>query len=248
MPGPPLILGGTAEARALSHLVADLDPVVSLAGVTGRPAAYAGRVRSGGFGGAEGLARYLAAEGIAALVDATHPFAARMQANAATAARAAGVPLLRLARPGWAWAPDWRAVPDAATAIAALPPGAVALVALGRSAATSLAPPAGVRLILRMIEPPAAPLPDGVGLILSPPLASQAEEAALLRENGVTHLLAKDSGGTASRAKLEAAAALGVRVLMIPRPPPVPGVATAATPEAAAAWARARTEAAARRA
>lgn len=228
-----LLLAGTSEARALSHRLAALPGIgltASLAGVTRSPAAYGGRLRSGGFGGVPGLQRYLSAEGIGAVIDATHPFAATMHRNAAIACSGADVPLLRLERPEWVAPPgaDWRDVADLGAAIGLLPAGAVGFIAAGRSAGPVLAARQEARFVLRAIEAPPEPLPANVRLILGRPSEDAAAEMALLRAEGVTHLICKNSGGPAGRAKLDAAAALGVPVLMIRRPPrqPVPTVAT----------------------
>lgn len=233
-----LLLAGTAEARQLSFLLAeDVRLTTSLAGVTTRPAAYAGQVRTGGFGGADGLAAFLRMEHVDAMIDATHPFAARMHLNAALAAARAAVPLLRLERPAWPVARNWSETPDLDTAIAALPPGAVAFLATGRSSAGALPVRSDLRLLLRSIEPP-QDLPASADVILAPPSDDPDHEAALFTRFGVTHLVCKNSGG-AGRAKLDAAARLGLPVLMIPRPAPVEGIRTVADVHVAHAWVRA---------
>ncbi|MSU90456.1 cobalt-precorrin-6A reductase [Rhodobacteraceae bacterium 2CG4] len=237
---PPhvLLLAGTAEARALSHLLAgEVRLTTSLAGVTARPAVYGGGLRTGGFGGAEGLAAYLRQAGVDALIDATHPFAATMHRHAAEAAARAARPLLRLDRPAWPPRPDWTDVADLPAAIDRLPPGATAFLATGRSAAGRLPPRTDVRLILRVLEPPADPAP-GLDVMRAPPAADADAEAALFARLGVTHLVCKNSGG-AGAAKLDAAARLRLPVLMIPRPAPVAGVPAVADAPAALAWVRA---------
>ena len=217
-----LLLAGTAEGRALSHMAAEagLPLITSLAGVTRRPAAYGGRLRTGGFGGAAGLAAWLRAEGIEAVVDATHPFAVQISGNAAVACAETGVPLLRLERPSWVC--DARAATtlfdSEQAALAALPAGARALAALGRSGGALAPPPEGVWLWLRAIEDP-GPLPDGVTLIPGRAPDDAAEERTLFARLGLTHLVCRDSGGAAGRAKLDAAADLGLTVHMIARPP-----------------------------
>ncbi|HEX8080165.1 MAG TPA: cobalt-precorrin-6A reductase [Jatrophihabitans sp.] len=120
-----LILGGTAEARALATALAGVPgvrPISSLAGRVAEPALPAGEVRIGGFGGAAGLTGWLVAERIAAVVDATHPFAATISWSAVQAAAAAGVPILALRRPGWTERPgdDWRRQPSPEAAARAL--------------------------------------------------------------------------------------------------------------------------------
>lgn len=229
-----LLLGGTEEARALSHRCEGMTLLTSLAGVTTAPASYGGSVRLGGFGGAVGLAEYLRRDAIAAVIDATHPFAAQISMNAARACAGADVPLLRLERLPWvASANDrWISFDTVAAAIHALPAGATAFVAAGRSAARIAAP--GRRLILRAIEPPSDPAP-GVEVLLARPPFTLAAERDLFQREGVTHLICKNSGGTSGYAKLEAAAALGLTVHMVRRPPPLP-VTRVQTVDAALRW------------
>lgn len=233
-----LLLAGTAEARALSHLAAaaGLPLVTSLAGVTATPAAYAGRLRAGGFGGAEGLARWLRAEGICAVIDATHPFAVRMSRNAVAACAETDLPLLRLERASWAGEGGAATTlfDGESAALAALPAGARALAALGRSGGELPPPAPGVRLWLRAIEDP-GPLPRGVTLIRGRAPDDMAEERARFAGLRLTHLVCRDSGGQAARAKLDAAAALGLRVHMVARPA-LPPAEIAATPAAALDW------------
>jgi precorrin-6A/cobalt-precorrin-6A reductase len=232
-----LILAGTAEARALAAaLVAQGHEVTSsFAGLTAAPQA-AGRVRTGGFGGAAGLAAYLSRAGIGALVDAAHPFAARMAAHAAGAAAAAAVPLLRLERPGWPAEPGWTLVPDLAAAAAALPAGARVFLTTGRQSFPAFAPRSDLWVLARAAGP--GPFPFAAGRLVTglPPFGADAERELLARER-IGWLVARDSGGP--RGKLDAAAALGVRVVMVMRPakPPVPTVRTVAE---AAAWVAAR--------
>lgn len=239
-----LVLAGTAEARALCAALADTSGVAvtaSLSGAVAAPAAYAAPVRVGGFGGAEGLAGYLREAGVDAMVDATHPFAQRISAAAATAAAATGAPLLRLARPGWRAAPGdaWRRFPDLAALLAAIPPGARAFAALGGRAAPALAARPDVAFVLRAVDPPAA-LPPNVTVVCGRAVADVAAEAGLLRAAAATHLLARDAGGEAGRAKLTAAGVLGLAVFVLDRPPapPSPSVETVPTVGQAAAWVR----------
>ncbi len=227
-----LLLAGTAEARALAGRLAarGVDAVASLAGATRAPADYGVAVRSGGFGGAEGLAAWLRAERVRALVDATHPFAARMPWNAVAACAAAGVPRLRLLRPAWPVRPGWRVVGSLDEAAAALPAGARVLLTTGRE----VAPFAGrtdCRFWLRSIEPVA--VPAHVTPLLARPPFRVDEEAAMIRRLRATHLVSKNAGGGA--AKLDAAAALGIEVVMVARPAPPPGP-LAATVERALDW------------
>src|SRR4051812_2264150 len=161
-----LILGGTTEAAALARRAVELpglDVVTSLAGRTRAPAALPGRVRIGGFGGAEGLAGWLDAEGIDAVIDATHPFAATISAHAARACALRRTPRLMLVRPAWEPRPGeaWTEIPDGTAAAAALPAGAHAFLTVGRQELAVFAARRDVRFLVRVIDPPAMPVLPG---------------------------------------------------------------------------------------
>ncbi|RYH11647.1 cobalt-precorrin-6A reductase [Tropicimonas sp. IMCC6043] len=215
-----LLLAGTSEARQLAGMLAGwpLDLTVSLAGATQAPAPVPGRLRTGGFGGAAGLADWLEAQSVDLLVDATHPFAEAISANAAAAAAQVGCPLLRFERSPWRPAPGerWQTHASLEAALLALPAGARALLTTGSRRLAALAERPDVTLILRAIEMP-ADLPPRVEPILARPPFTEAGERALMTQHRITHLVTRNSGG-AGRAKLTAAAALGVEVLMIARP------------------------------
>jgi precorrin-6A/cobalt-precorrin-6A reductase len=223
MPGERiLILGGTQDARALaSLLVAEgFSTVTSLAGVTEEPLLPEGDVRRGGFGGAEGLADYLRREDVAAVADATHPFAARISAHADQACRAAGLPLLRLERPAWqpTAADRWITAGSVAEAALLLPEGARVLLTIGRKEIQPFLAREDVSGIARMIEPPAAELPPRWRLLLARPPFTAASELRLMREHAITCLVTKNAGGSATEAKLQAARELGIPVIMVQRP------------------------------
>jgi precorrin-6A/cobalt-precorrin-6A reductase len=238
-----LILGGTGEARGLAAALAGSDDwrvVSSLAGRVSSPTLPVGEVRIGGFGGPEALAAWLVAEEIQAVVDATHPFAARITASALAAAPAASVPLLLLRRPGWTAGPgeDWLrvpSVPDAASALRGLD-GPV-LLTTGRGGLTAFA---GLphRFVVRTVDPPDPPLPRDVELVLARGPYTVAGETDLMRRHAIRVLVTKDSGGDMTAAKLTAARDLGVRVVMVERPD-VPGadhVPAVADVAGAVAW------------
>ena len=217
-----LILGGTSEARELAErLVARGHQVTtSLAGRTRMPHLPAGTLRVGRFGGAAGLAAYLRSERFEHIIDATHPYAGTISANAASAADESGIPLIRLQRPAWdePEGAGWVHVATLADAAAALPRGAIVLVTTGHEGLEAMLARTDCRLLVRLIEPPGAPLPGHARLILDrPPYAPEAE-LALLRTEGVTHLVTKNSGGTQTAAKLQAAREAGVQVIMLERP------------------------------
>lgn len=239
-PDPPgkcaLILGGTAEARALAAAAirAGLSVVSSLAGRVSRPALPVGPVRIGGFGGAAGLAGYLRDERIRAVVDATHPFAATMSASAATACGATGVPLLRLARPGWSTRDDagrWRWVSTTAAAgEVAAQLGRRTFLTTGRQTLDDFIPLADRFVLVRVVEPPTAPLPPAWELIQDRGPYSLAGELDLMESRAIDVLVTKDSGGAYTSAKLDAAATLGLAVVVVRRPAVderVPAVASA---------------------
>lgn len=237
-----LVLAGTSEAADLARRLA-ADPAVevtaSLAGHTREPAALPCPVRTGGFGGIDGLADALRVAGTDALVDATHPFAAVMPHNAATAADAVGVPRLRLLRAPWtSEAGDrWVEVDDldgAARALGDLRARRV-LLTTGRLELAPFAAVDGAHLVIRTIEPPGPlPFPSATVLLDRGPYTVDGE-TALLREHSIDAVVTKNSGGTATAAKLAAARALGVPVVMVRRPPQ-PAGPTAPTVDEALAW------------
>lgn len=220
--GSILILGGTAEARDLAGLLCDAGyaPVTSLAGITRRPAAIRGETRQGGFGGPDGLARYLEEGRFRALIDATHPFAGVISQHAKEAARRCRLPLIRLERPAWTPEPGerWTEVPDNDAALRALPRGARVLLTIGRKEVTPFLARPDIAGVARMIEPLGhAPGAGWQVLLARPPFGLDAE-LQLLGEHAVTHLVTKNSGGEETRAKLSAARIKGVEVVMIQRP------------------------------
>nr|WP_211661166.1 cobalt-precorrin-6A reductase [Modestobacter muralis] len=238
-----MVLGGTGEARALAAaLVAGgVDVLSSLAGRTADPVLPEGPVRVGGFGGAEGLAGWLAEHRPRAVVDATHPFAAQITASAATAAAAHGTPLLRLQRPGWTPGPGdtWRYVDSLAAAAEAVAGYASVFLTTGRQGVAAFAGLPG-RVLVRSVDPPDQPLPAGATLLLDRGPFSVADELALMREHTVDVVVTKDSGGHLTEAKLVAARELGLPVVLVRRPPLPPGVETVATVADALAWLRAQ--------
>jgi precorrin-6A/cobalt-precorrin-6A reductase len=225
-----LILGGTTEASAIAAGLAG-DPaihaVLSLAGRTRAPVLPAIGVRSGGFGGVDGLVRYLRAHAIDVLVDATHPFAAQISRHALQAATQAGIARLAVIRPAWAPRPGdaWTMVADMAGAVAALgtAPKKVFLTVGQQELAPFRAAPWHDYLI-RSVEPPdPAFLPPRARCIAARGPFALADEHALLAGEAIEMVVTKNSGGSATAAKLEAARLLGLPVVMVARPPGVEG-------------------------
>jgi precorrin-6A/cobalt-precorrin-6A reductase len=235
-----LILGGTGEARELAAVLvaAGTDVISSLAGRVSRPRLPDGPVRIGGFGGADGLAAFLRAEGITRVVDATHPFAGTITANAARAAAEAGVPRLVLRRPAWETDPSWEQVADISAAAAAVArwPGEGVFLTTGRRDLDAFAPDAGHRFLVRTVDPPDGPVPPRMALLLDRGPYTVEGESALIREHGIGLLVTKNSGGPMTAAKLTAARALGVRVVMVARPSLPPGSVVVATVPEALSW------------
>jgi len=235
-----LLLAGTAEARALAVALhrAGIPALASLAGSTRAPTVMAIPTRAGGFGGAEGFLATLDREGIGAVVDATHPFAARITARTHALCVERGLPHLRLERSGWREGPGdrWTKVADETEAIARIPRGATVFLATGRQSLPAWAELRAARVHLRVIDPPTEPFPFPGGWVVSRPPFDTAAEAALFARLGVTHLVAKDAGGTEGRTKFDAARGFGLAVLLIRRPPAPEGLETVATVGAALEW------------
>ena len=237
-----LILGGTTEARRLAERLAervDVAVTVSLAGRTTAPAAHAVQVRVGGFGGAVGLGQYLTTERVDALIDATHPYAAIISANAADAAAATRVPLLALRRPPWVPLPGdrWIEVADTAAAVQALgeSPRRVFL-AFGRGEIRTFARAPQHHYLVRSVEPVDPPLavPHASYITGRGPF-TESDDRALLAAHAIDLVVAKNSGGTATYGKIAAARALGLPVIMLRRPA-LPEVPTVETIEDALTW------------
>jgi precorrin-6A/cobalt-precorrin-6A reductase len=235
-----LLLGGTAEARILAaRLHPDVDVISSLAGRVPEPALPVGEVRIGGFGGVEGMRRWLSDTAVDAVVDATHPYAATITAHAAAVCDELGVPHLVLVRPAW---PRGDAIvvssdTEAAKTVAAERYSRVFLTT-GRSGTRAFADVNAWFLIRAVTAPDAETLPRRHQVVLSRGPYHYDDELALLRGHRIDALVTKNSGGAMTRPKLDAAAALGIPVVMVDRPPLPPGVATVATVDEAAAWVR----------
>lgn len=220
-----LILGGTREAAVLAERLNNREGirvVTSLAGRTENPAPVAGEVRIGGFGGAEGLAAYLKEGAIDLLVDATHPFAAHISENAARAVAETGTPRLVFVRPEWKPEPSdrWEMVDTTEAAAQALPANARAFLALGGQDLSAFRDRDDCWFLVRMIDAPAGPLPlPAHDVLVGRPAGDPVEEEDVLRDNAITHMVCRNSGGVAASAKLVAARDLGIPVIMIRRPP-----------------------------
>ncbi|HBF28771.1 cobalt-precorrin-6A reductase [Rhizobium sp.] len=226
MPGQAdrfLILGGTAEAAKLAEDLTQkggAEIITSLAGRTIAPVSLPGLVRIGGFGGVDGLVRFLATERITHVFDATHPFAMKISANATSACAQTGIPLTILARAAWERHPDdlWIEVDTLEAAAEALPHGAVVFLALGRQHIDVFAGRHDCRFVLRMIDAPADPLAfTNSTIILGKAQGDWEAEKQLLKTHAITHIVARNSGGKASYGKIIAARSLRRPVIMIGR-------------------------------
>ena len=226
-----LILGGTAEARALSAELG-VGAVLSLAGVTKKP--LANPHRTGGFGGVEGLAGYLQAKNIQGVIDATHPFAAQMSQNAYDATIRLKLPLLRLERVPWPRAPEWKNVASLQDAATAIPTKARVFLSIGSQSINPFIAREDIWCLTRSIEPPESLPPHGEAVLQRPPFTLESE-LTLMRRHKISHLVSKNAGGAATFAKLKAAATLGIQVIMVKRPP-LPEVLTVETVPEAVKW------------
>ncbi|MGW4212385.1 cobalt-precorrin-6A reductase [Lentzea sp. NPDC004789] len=225
-----LILGGTGEAR---ELAARVPAISSLAGRVSSPRLPLGEVRVGGFGGVAGLAQWLRDNDIHAVVDATHPFARQITANAFEACAQVGVPFLILRRPGFTPRAGWRWVDGVAEAARDLPGSRVFLTTGRQDLAEFASCPQW--FVARMVEPPEPPMPQRIEVLLSRGPFTVDGELELMRSRGIDVLVTKDSGGSMTSAKLEAAEQLGIPVVIVRRPP-LPPAQVVATVDDALTW------------
>ncbi|MFR9754905.1 cobalt-precorrin-6A reductase [Streptomyces sp. TR06-5] len=245
-----LILGGTTEARRLAELLAPeartdgtrgvrLRVTSSLAGRVARPVPPPGEVRIGGFGGPEGMARWLRTHGVDALIDATHPFAGTISLHAAEAAASAHVPLLAVRRPGWVPGPGdvWHSAGSLEEAAGLLPGlGRSVFLTTGRTGLAAFAGVAEARFLVRCVDPPTGPVPPYAEVLLDRGPFTLDGERGLLHRHRIDVLVTKDSGGRATAPKLAAAREAGVPVVVVRRPPVPEDVPHVPSPEEAARW------------
>lgn len=225
-----LLLAGSSEARQIAALLAEdtaYDVTASFAGVTRLPAKLAVKTRSGGFGGVDGLCQYLRDTQTEILIDATHPFAVNMTVSATQAAKALGLPHIIVQRSGWQpqSGDNWHFVDQLDQVAALIPKGATVFLGTGRQTLDSFTNLADHRLICRQIDPPDRPFPypNGHYQIGRPPF-SIADEIAFFQAEAIDWLVVKNSGGDASRSKLDAARELGLPVILQARQPLPDGV------------------------
>ncbi len=244
MPLHLLVLGGTTEARRLAEsLVAEetVQVTSSLAGRVAHPRLPPGEVRVGGFGGADGMAEWLRAHRVDAVIDATHPFAGTISFNAAAAAAAVHVPQLALRRPGWVPSDGdrWHAAGSLAHAAELLPGlGRRVFLTTGRMGLAAFAGLDSLWFLVRSVDAPDAPYPARTDILLDRgPFTLDGERELILRHR-IDVLVTKDSGGDATAPKLTAAREAGIPVVVVRRPPVPGGVPVAGTPQEAVAWLR----------
>jgi precorrin-6A/cobalt-precorrin-6A reductase len=236
-----LILGGTSEARQLAGRLASIDglrTISSLAGRVRNPALPTGEVRIGGFGGVSGLADWLSTHHAIAVIDATHPFAEGISANAAAACAQTGTPLLSLVRPAWtAGQRDaWQDVASLAQAARLLPTlGERAFLTTGRQGLGAFASLDRMWFLIRCVDPPSGPLPPAHEVILARGPYDAAAERDLMGRHRIDALVTKNSGGELTEGKLAAARELGLPVVMVSRPP-LPDVPRCGSADEAESW------------
>jgi precorrin-6A/cobalt-precorrin-6A reductase len=219
-----LILGGTGDANQLADRFVreNVDAVYSYAGRTQIPLPHSLPTRIGGFGGVAGLADFIREQRITHVVDATHPFAAEMSRHAVEACGATAIPLLALQRAPWnrTAGDHWIEVGDIDAAVAALPEkSARVFLAIGRQHLAPFSAKPQHAYTLRFVDAPdeALPFPNAEIIVSRGPFTLEGDRD-LMRSRGIEFLVARNSGGTGARAKIDAARELGLPVIMIERP------------------------------
>ncbi len=219
-----LLLGGTTEAVELARMLSkrvDVAVVSSLAGRVSHPRLPEGIVRVGGFGGDAGLAAYLRDEAIDVVVDATHPYAARISQNAALACGSSAVPLIAFERQRWEMqaADRWHLVPDMRAAASMVDrEGSRVFLTIGRQELGAFCGCEKAWFLVRAIDAPTSCMPPRMSLILNRGPYALEDELRLLRDFSINLVVTKNSGGAATRAKIEAARILRIPVVMIACP------------------------------
>ncbi|MEE9427745.1 MAG: cobalt-precorrin-6A reductase [Paracoccaceae bacterium] len=237
-----LLLAGTGEARQIAGALAleNIPAMASMAGATRDPKPLAIFTRFGGFGGAEAFTDFIGQQNITAILDATHPFAARISNRTAEIAKTMAVPYMQLLRPPWHAEPGdlWTMIASEQNAADHIPIGSTVFLATGRQTLKRYENMVGRQLICRQIDPPEAPFPyaNGEFLIGRPPFSVE-DETALFENLGVDWLVVKNAGGQTSRTKLTAARNLSIPVAMVQRPLQ-PKVDKVETVEQALQWVR----------
>lgn len=243
MPKSVLILGGTGDARQLADKLVDtfgpsLRVITSLAGRTSSPRQPKGEIREGGFGGPEGLAKYLKETEIDAVMDATHPYAAQISSHGIEACHSVGIPHVLLDRPAWVQVEDdnWLNVPSIEKAADALEADETVLITTGIQNLDVFKHVHGPKILVRLLEHPKTELTiKDAEIVIGRPPYSINDEVTLFKLLGVDTLVTKNAGGDATRAKIDAARVLGTRVIMIDRPP-TPLANTVTNVDDAVAW------------
>lgn len=225
-----LLLAGSGEARQIARGLSDMPGVsvtASLAGATRAPADLGVPTRVGGFGGVDGFRGFLRQHKIDAVLDATHPFAARITARTAAICAGLNLPHATVLRPEWqpGTGDDWRFIDHEAEAAAFIPKGACVFLGTGVQGLEGFANLVGRRVICRRIDQATGPFPFAGGefLVGRPPFSVE-DEVGLFQSLGVDWLVVKNSGGIASRSKLDAARMLGIKVALLRRPPRPGGI------------------------
>ena len=218
-----LILGGTQEAYEAANYLHEQNHkvITAMAGATRTPKKPKGKFITGGFGGPSGLSTYLETNDIDLLIDATHPFAAKMSSGAVISSEKSKVPLIRLLRKPFVEreGANWWRVDSIGQAAEIIPAGSAVFLTIGRKGLEPFFARSDLRFLIRSIEPVEFELPENFSAIEQRPPFSVGEELELMERESITHLVSKDSGGEQTSAKLEAAFMLRVQVVMISRPP-----------------------------
>ena len=233
-----LLLGGTSEARELASLLveAGVDVTSSLAGRVARPRLPVGKVRIGGFGGVAGLRAALTDYDL--VVDATHPFALGMSANAEAACLENAVPLLRLERPGWAPDSTWQLVNTHEEAASVAASFRRPFLTVGRTELAQFVPALGsLPVIARVVDEPTLEIPSSWQILTSRGPYTLEGELSLMRSHDIDVVVTKNSGGTFTWPKMQAAAELGIALVVVQRPAGSPSVPTVNDVESAFVWA-----------
>ena len=178
--------------------------------------------------------RFLIENGIEALIDASHPFDKESTELCKRVSKLADIKLTHFLRPPWTPTIDdnWTSVRTLDEAAKIIPDGSNVFIATGRIGLEKFSKLTSSKFFIRRLGKVKlqCPLDNGKFIYGNPPF-SLKDEISLFRSLKIDILVIKNVGGDGSFAKVEAARAMNISVIMIERPKESPINAITTIPE-----------------